>query len=88
MYVMGASKATGSTFMQTMLPVSAPAAKKLYVAKLKNKFIRAMFNEKAHLHTSRDCSHGKIWRKSTVACQQRLQTSGRHIVLLMWIHAS
>jgi len=59
MYVMGASKAKGSTFMQAMLPVSAPAARKLHVAKLKNRFIRAMLSEKAHLHTSRDCSQGK-----------------------------
>lgn len=39
------------TFVHTMLPVSAPAAKKLYTVKPKNRFIRAMLSEKAHLHT-------------------------------------
>ena len=40
------------TFMHTMLPVSAPAAKKLYTVKPKNRFIRAMLSEKAHLHVA------------------------------------
>ena len=40
------------TFMHTMLPVSAPAAKKLYTVKPKNRFIRAMLSEKAHLQTA------------------------------------
>lgn len=66
MYVMGSSNAKGFTFMQTMSPVSAPAARKLYVAKLKNRFIRAMFSEKAHLHTSRVCVKAMFGKKATV----------------------
>ena len=37
------------TFVHTMLPVSAPAAKKLYTVKPKNRFIRAMLSENFYM---------------------------------------